>query len=102
MLCFVSHCRHNKEKREGPLGTEEVQEARLRLLLQVRREAFGSELNQLKRDKCLGGFLEQHSLNVFLDNEGLLRLREPRQHAGLGYETARPVVLPSEHHLWNC
>lgn len=99
MLRFVNNCRHTKKNLQGPLKTEEIGEARLKLLRQVQREAFEDELNQLERGKQCSGSSDLRTLNVFIDGRGLLRLRGRLQHSDLGYETARSVVLPSTHHF---
>lgn len=90
MLHFVRNCRCNELKREGTLSAEEVQEARLLLLCQVQKNAFGETLNHLERGGRLSGLVELWSLDVFLDE---------RTPAVLGPPLRDRIVLPAAHHF---
>lgn len=56
MLHFVRHCRHNKEKREGPLGTGEVQEARLSCCVRFGGKPLEVNLTNSKETNALVAF----------------------------------------------
>lgn len=96
---FISNCQRKVGTRRGPLNAEEIQEARLLLLRQVQREAFGKELSHLEHGKHFSESSELRSLNAFLDDEGLLRLKGRLQFSDLSYEAAHPVLLPATHHF---
>lgn len=93
---FVNNCRRNADRAEGPLSAEEIQEARLLLVRQVQKETFGEAFDQSRRFIGSG---ELHSLNLFLDDKGVVRLKGRLQHSNLCYETAHPIVLPASHHF---
>ncbi|XP_076384079.1 uncharacterized protein LOC143261737, partial [Megalopta genalis] len=83
----------------GPLTTIEINTARTRLELLAQRGAFSTEIRLVQTQQALPNSSALRSLNVFLDNGGLLRVGGELSNAPIDYDQKRPIILPSKHPL---
>ncbi|XP_076384469.1 uncharacterized protein LOC143263256, partial [Megalopta genalis] len=83
----------------GPLTTIEINAARTRLELLAQREAFSTEIRLVQTQQALPNSSALRSLNVFLDNGGLLRVGGRLSNAPIDYDQKHPIILPPKHPL---
>ncbi|XP_076383559.1 uncharacterized protein LOC143260822 [Megalopta genalis] len=83
----------------GPLTTIEINAARTRLELLAQREAFSTEIRLVQTQQALPNSSALRSLNVFLDNGGLLRVGRRLSNAPIDYDQKHPIILPPKHPL---
>ncbi|XP_076376168.1 uncharacterized protein LOC143258753 [Megalopta genalis] len=83
----------------GPLTTIEINAARTRLELLAQREAFSTEIRLVQTQQALPNSSALRSLNVFLDNGGLLRVGGRLSNAPIDYDQKHPIILPPRHPL---
>ncbi|XP_077553403.1 uncharacterized protein LOC144168258 [Haemaphysalis longicornis] len=96
---FVNNCNPKAEKRMGPLSAKELRESRLLLLRQVQEEAFGSMIGRLEHEGTSDQATALRNVEVFRDDDEVLRLKGRLLHSEIPYETAHPIVLPAAHHF---
>ncbi|XP_076384470.1 uncharacterized protein LOC143263257 [Megalopta genalis] len=81
-------------------GTKpEINAARTRLELLAQREAFSTEIRLVQTQQALPNSSALRSLNVFLDNGGLLRVGGRLSNAPIDYDQKHPIILPPKHPL---
>ncbi|XP_076382761.1 uncharacterized protein LOC143260621 [Megalopta genalis] len=83
----------------GPLTTIEINAARTRLELLAQREAFSTEIRLVQTQQALPNSSALRSLNVFLDNGGLLRVGGRLSNAPIDYDQKHSIILPPKHPL---
>ncbi|XP_076661119.1 uncharacterized protein LOC143364992 [Halictus rubicundus] len=83
----------------GPLKPVEINTARTRLEQLAQREAFSTEITSLQKQQALPKSSSLRSLNIFLDNNGLLRVGGRLSNAPIDYDQKHPIILPSKHPL---
>ncbi|XP_076384507.1 uncharacterized protein LOC143263380 [Megalopta genalis] len=83
----------------GSLTTIEINAARTRLELLAQREAFSTEIRLVQTQQALPNSSALRSLNVFLDNGGLLRVGGRLSNAPIDYDQKHPIILPPKHPL---
>ncbi|XP_076384534.1 uncharacterized protein LOC143263460, partial [Megalopta genalis] len=83
----------------GSLTTIEINAARTRLELLAQRQAFSTEIRLVQTQQALPNSSALRSLNVFLDNGGLLRVGGRLSNAPIDYDQKHPIILPPKHPL---
>ncbi|GFR19692.1 integrase catalytic domain-containing protein [Trichonephila clavata] len=98
-LRFVNNCKNSKDKTNGFLKTNELNNAMHVLIKLVQTIEFNNEINALKRNQPLSCRSKILSLNPFLDNSNILRVGGRLRHANLAYGHKHPILLPKRHIL---
>ncbi|XP_048580449.1 uncharacterized protein LOC116609843 [Nematostella vectensis] len=97
---------HNIE--DKPLTVQELVNAELPIVRECQRSTFTSEINQLKkRNEEDGGASRAnvlsssslHRLDLFLDDQGLLRIGGRLRQASLDDTVKHPLILPKDGHV---
>lgn len=90
---------HTKVKQIGPLTTDELQQARVRIIKLLQGSVFSKELHDLKANSAPSRVNRFRALCPFVDGNGLLRVGGRFEKSNLPYSTKHPVLLPQNHHL---
>ena len=97
ILRFSHNCRNNP-KRSGPFSIEEIQDAEMRIIYVVQRQAFSEEIDCLLtkrriKDSVLG------KLQPFLDVNGMVRISTGscENNSVLSYNSKYPLLIPAGH-----
>lgn len=70
-------------------STEEYRRAEIALLLRIQQKYFVHEISQLEHNVQPKLFLD-----LFLDQNNLIRCKGRLQHSGLPYDTIHPILVP--------
>lgn len=81
----------------GSLKTIEIHIARTRLERLTQGEAFSTEIKLLEAQQAPLKSSALRSLNIFLDNSGLLRVGGRLSNAPIDYDQKHLIILPSKH-----
>ncbi|XP_068227698.1 uncharacterized protein [Palaemon carinicauda] len=95
VLRFIINCRNSNNKVAGPLITEEIDFAKLKLIYCIQREVFSAEIKVLLGKKAIPQWSILRNLDPFLDDKGLLRIRGRLESSNLNYDTKHPVIIPN-------
>lgn len=97
---FVNNARSNRNTPlSGPLSTNELERALVKLLKLVQMEAFPHEVSHLSAKRDINRKSSVLSLNPFIDDQGLLRVGGRIQKSSFNYSKKHPVILPAGHIL---
>lgn len=89
----------NTVKLRGELTPNELNQALTLLLKLTQNQAFSEDLKLLRANKTLSNSSKLLSLNVFLDEQGLLRVGGRIRHSIQTFDKKHPILLPSNHPL---
>ena len=92
-LRFIKNCK-NKQKAKGPLNTEEIDLAKVKLIHCIQCEVFSVEIKELLENKSIPQGAKLRKLDPFIDGEGLLRIKGRLEFSILDYDTKHPVIIP--------
>lgn len=100
ILRFIHNVKHIKEEcKVGIISTEEIREAKSRIIKLVQAEAFIDNIKTLKFNNKVRKASKLIALLPYLDDEDILRIGGRLKHAILPEETKHPIILPSHHHF---
>lgn len=105
VLCYIFRFKNNsfkaKEFRQyGPLTTQELSFAFLRLIKIVQIECFTEEYTALSNNLAVSKRSRLLSLNPFFDMENdLIRVGGRLRHSTYDFQKKFPIILPPKHHL---
>lgn len=100
VLRIVRNRPANKDKRDGPLQPDELEEAERRLIVAAQYEAFGTEINCIRQKKPLDRRSSIRKLLPMIDVHGVLRVTGRMDKAVHMPEDMRnPIILPKNHAL---
>lgn len=77
--------------------SEELDNAKTRLVYVTQREAFTSEIKALACKKAVPKHSNLRNLDPFIDDEGIVRIKGRLQFSDLSYDSKHPVILPKGH-----
>jgi len=97
VMRFINNVRPHSVKMSGPLSPAELAVAKTKLFYCVQRENFVQEIADLKKGKSPSKGSPLCSLDPFVDDEGLLRIKGRLENADLSFESKHPVIIPSGH-----
>ncbi|XP_018368747.1 PREDICTED: uncharacterized protein LOC108764844 [Trachymyrmex cornetzi] len=97
-LRFYTNC-ENGNRITGPLSSNELNVALIRLCKQVQQAVFKSEIQQLSNQQNLASKSQLLGLSPFLDQEGVLRVGGRLKNSMLTYTAKHQVLLPTNHVL---
>ncbi|KAK3883300.1 hypothetical protein Pcinc_012337 [Petrolisthes cinctipes] len=95
ILRFTDNCRGIKRK--GNLRVEELEKAKINLIRMVQRLHFVKELGALSSQNAVCRGSPLFKLDVFLDEDGLIRVGGRIRQSSLSDDVKHPVVFPSNH-----
>lgn len=96
-LRFIYNCRSASKKLKGHLSCNELNNATNRILKFVQLETFSKEINQLKEKRQVSSESKMLTLNVFLDENELIRVGGRLNNASIPYNRKHPILLPKNH-----
>ena len=94
VLRFIHNCMTKDNKISGPLSVVELDKAKVKMFHQVQRDMYPLEIKALLSDKPLPKGSKLSSLDPFLDDEGLLRIKGRLENAELSFSSKHLVILP--------
>ncbi|GBM42553.1 hypothetical protein AVEN_140270-1 [Araneus ventricosus] len=96
---FAANCRFPESKKFGPVKAAERVRAENSLIRMVQEGKFQEEIKDLKRGKSVSNKSKLSSLNVFIDENGILKVGGRLKHSKLNVYSKHPIVLPTNHIL---
>lgn len=87
VLRFIMNCKDNQNKVKGPLTIEEIGVAKLKLIYCIQGEAFTAEIKALLNKKAIPQWSKLSTLDPFIDDQGLLRIKGRLEFSNLDYDT---------------
>ncbi|GBN45406.1 hypothetical protein AVEN_185238-1 [Araneus ventricosus] len=94
---FLYNCK-TKEKKSGSISVEEFQHAKKYLVKTIQVNVFSSEVNALKKNETIKR-TNVSNLNVFLDDDDLIRVGGRLTNSELSFDQKHPILLPRDHKL---
>ncbi|GBM64240.1 hypothetical protein AVEN_167265-1 [Araneus ventricosus] len=96
---FTANCRFPESKKFGPVKADERVCAENSLIRMVQEGKFREEIRDLKRGKGVSNKSKLSSLNIFIDENGILKVGGRLKHSKLNVYSKHPIVLPTNHIL---
>lgn len=96
ILRFLHNCR-GSERIKGPLMSQEITKARLKIFSLVQQATFADEMSSLQNQRDCSTRLQR--LKPFLDSDGILRVGGRLNRSSLPSDVRHPVLLPKKHHV---
>jgi hypothetical protein len=96
---FIDNCKSVNPKRSQALTVSEMSSSLSCIIRIVQREAFHSEITDIQEGKQIDKKSLIKPLNVFLDDQQLLRVGGRLQNSRQPFETKHQIVLPKNHHI---
>ncbi|XP_052753699.1 uncharacterized protein LOC128201271 [Galleria mellonella] len=93
---FIYNLRNYSQRRTGPLSVCELSASTHTIVRLVQSSEFLETSRRLREDKPLKGCLLR--LNLFLDQDGLIRVGGRLINSNLPYNAKYPLLLPKTHH----
>ncbi|GBN73535.1 hypothetical protein AVEN_119865-1 [Araneus ventricosus] len=94
---FLYNCK-TKEKKSGSISVEEFQHAKKYLAKTIQVNVFSAEINALKKNESIKR-TNVSNLNVFLDDDDLIRVGGRLTNSELSFDQKHPILLPRDHKL---
>lgn len=100
VLCFLQRLMRQPAQSKHlqlAISCPTIEGAENLVIRNCQREAFGEEINCLKRGSCVSRKSHIFKCSPYLDNAGLLRVKGRIDAAeGVQFDTKRPIILPSK------
>lgn len=100
MLRFVNNCRGN-EKITGHITVPEIKRATTTIIKIIQRESFGEERKCIESGKHVDKKSKLLKLNVFADNEGIIRVGGRLKNANIPFNAKHQIILPKNNEATN-
>ena len=94
---FILNCSSNGSKISDPLTYEELSKTKDNIFICVRKESYEKERNVLSQGKPLPKNSSLKKLNLFLDSNGLLRIKGRLQYSNMSYDSKHPIIILNCH-----
>ncbi|GBN00176.1 hypothetical protein AVEN_206044-1 [Araneus ventricosus] len=94
---FLYNCK-TKEKKSGSISVEEFQHAKKYLVKTIQVNVFSAEINALKKNESIKR-TNVSNLNVFLDDDDLIRVGGRLTNSELSFDQKHPILLPRDQKL---
>ncbi|GBM20078.1 hypothetical protein AVEN_268405-1 [Araneus ventricosus] len=98
---FIHNSRFSKVRKTGPLTYSEVSNAEHWFIKGLQRAEFSEEIKRLEKGESSLPKNKLASLNVFLDENKILRVGGRLTHSDLQFDSKFPIILHSKHPLTN-
>ncbi|GBO45920.1 hypothetical protein AVEN_270043-1 [Araneus ventricosus] len=98
---FIHNSIFSKVRKTGPLTYSEVSNAEHWIIKSLQRAEFSEEIKRLEKGESNLPKSKLASLNVFLDENKMLRVGGRLTHSDLQFDSKFPIILPSKHPLTN-
>ena len=100
LIRFTTKCKSGeKDRKTGPLTTQELSIAMTLWTKAIQGQAFSREIQQLSKKKSKLSLPLIHQLRLYLDDNAVLRCRERLESAPLDDQSKFPVLLPRKEHF---
>lgn len=100
---FINNIRYRNKKLCGPLTVKELNNASSKIVMYVQKEYFHKEFKMLSAtvdsDHCSFTVNQIKYLNIFIDENGCLRVGGRLKHSSLPRDHKNPLLLPPNHHV---
>lgn len=97
VLRFSNNASHSKNKLTGPLSIDELSQSLMHILKNLQTH-FAKERQELLSNRPISD-KNLLGLNLFLDENNLIRVGGRLRNAEIAFEQKHPVLLPSHHHV---
>lgn len=97
VLRFVHNCKSKNVKKMGPITVREMRLATTTIMKTIQSEEFDDEIKCLKKGKNLNSKSKLFRLNVFFDDDMLLRVGGRLKNACVPFETKHQILVPKKH-----
>ena len=100
VLRFINICRGKRlgfGVKTSDFTTEDLDNAKTKLIYVIQREAFPSEIQALSNQRSVPKNSKLGKLDPFIDNNGVVRIKGRLQFSDLSYDSKHPVILPKGH-----
>lgn len=87
----------DKERKSEPVSVAEIRQAKLIIVRLIQAEELKDELKALKRDSKLPRSSRLTTLNLYLDENHVLRVEGRLAYLMLLEEAKHPIILPASH-----
>ena len=95
---FINNCLcHRSRRTKGPLTSQEINLAKVRVWRTLQQQIYGQEISQLQQGRPLHKSSQIGKLNPVLDSDGLLRVFTRLMYAELPPDMKFPIILPYSH-----
>lgn len=94
---FTGNCKNSHSKTVGPFSLKELRSAENFLIRSVQRGEFKEEILMLRKGKHVASNSKLASLNVFIDDNDVLRVGGRLKNSNISDCAKYPIVLPSNH-----
>ncbi|KAI2646413.1 Pro-Pol polyprotein [Labeo rohita] len=92
--------RRAKQIKSNKLSTvSEQQNAEHVIIKDLQKQAYGKEIEHLKKGKQLTKGNKLYQLDVFMDSNGIVKVGGRLHHSTLCDSLKHPIVIPKEHHV---
>lgn len=93
---FSFNCQ-NTERRVGVLKVDEIENARLTVIMHLQREAYFEEMQCLRKGNALSRTNKIAALSPFLDDRGVLRVGGRLSRADIAFDAKHQILIPNKH-----
>lgn len=102
LVRIIAYCLRFRScnKQAGPLNANDIKNAEIRILRIAQATQF-TDIIKILKTKGLTNQSKIANLNLFLDNDGLIRVGWRLQKANLTFSQKHPILLPSRYQLTN-
>lgn len=97
VLRFISNVRSSSDRHYNSLSTEEISNAKIRLIKCAQKSMFSSEISALEKLTALSKGHKLKSLAPFLDSNGVLRVGGRLHESDFSYNSKHPIILDKSH-----
>jgi Pao retrotransposon peptidase/Family of unknown function (DUF5641)/Protein of unknown function (DUF1759)/Putative peptidase (DUF1758)/Integrase zinc binding domain len=100
VLRFIDNCKgeHNKRRQQSQTAME-LWSSLMCIVHIVQREEFGLEILAIQKKTPLDRKSKLYDLNVFIDNQQILRVGGRLRNSAQSFETKHQIVLPKQHYV---
>lgn len=97
-LRFIYNCKHPDSRRSGSLTAKEIKTATICIVKLIQKTEFSSELKVLQKNQSLPPSSKFLPLNIFLDDQGLIRVGgRLSRHQTFSEDQKHPILIPKKH-----
>ncbi|GBM33026.1 hypothetical protein AVEN_263513-1 [Araneus ventricosus] len=96
---FINNSHKRKSSDQSYLNAGERQIALCTILLAIQNSCFAKEIQAIRENVPISFKVPLISLNIFVEEYGVLRVRGQLQNASLPFQAKYPVILPASHKI---
>ncbi|XP_063911125.1 uncharacterized protein LOC135128161 [Zophobas morio] len=96
---FINKLQKKQCNYSGELSVEELDAAHINTIKLVQKDQFSSEIKELQSNGFINNNSHLKSLNIFMDDNGILRVGGRLQNAKINYDMKHQILLPKNHYV---